>query len=124
MKIYSHAHSITDELETVCGLLSPPRSPRLLSPPRLGESAPPPPPKRSRHHSEMSNPEMALFLEKEHLKDAEDSDYQLMEGLIQRRLQRSDSNDRLHNNAFFLTTSHDLERNQVQIILYCYNILI
>lgn len=56
--------SITDELETLCGLLSPPRSPRLLSPPRIGESSS----SRCRHHSEMSNPEMALYLEKEHLK--------------------------------------------------------
>nr|XP_014292593.1 uncharacterized protein LOC106691364 [Halyomorpha halys] len=37
----------------------------------------------------MSNPEMARFLEKEHLRDAEDSDYQLMEDLIQRRLKSS-----------------------------------
>ncbi|XP_075216680.1 transient receptor potential cation channel, subfamily M isoform X1 [Lycorma delicatula] len=96
---------ITDELETVCGLLSPPRSPSLLSPPRPEGSSAAGPSRRSRHHSEMSNPEMALYLEKEHLKDAEESDYQLMEGLIQRRMQRSDSNDKFHNNAFFLTAS-------------------
>lgn len=59
--------SITDELETLCGLLSPPRSPRLLSPPRIGDSSSSSA-LRSRHHSEMSNPEMALYLEKEHLK--------------------------------------------------------
>uniref|UniRef100_A0A1B6CRP1 Ion transport domain-containing protein n=2 Tax=Clastoptera arizonana TaxID=38151 RepID=A0A1B6CRP1_9HEMI len=111
MTMHTEYTSITDELETVCGLLSPPRSPRLLSPPRLGEG--PSAPKRSRHHSEMSNPEMALFLEKEHLRDAEDSDYQLMEGLIQRRLNRSDSDDKFTNNAFFLTADiHDMERSQ------------
>lgn len=105
-------------METVCGLLSPPRSPRLLSPPRLGEGASTAP-KRSRHHSEMSNPEMALFLEKEHLRDAEDSDYQLMEGLIHRRLNRSDSDDKFHNNAFFLTADpHDMDRCQVGIDIF------
>lgn len=33
----------------------------------------------------MSNPEMALVLEKEHLRSAEESDYMVMENLIQRR---------------------------------------
>lgn len=65
--------SITDELETVCGLLSPPRSPRLLSPPVPGEMPPPSSLsggatarsfRRCRHASEMSNPEMAVYLEK------------------------------------------------------------
>ncbi|KAL1129660.1 hypothetical protein AAG570_012605 [Ranatra chinensis] len=59
----------------------------------------------------MSNPEMALFIEKEHLRDAEDNDYQLMEGLIQRRLKPSDS-DKFQNNAFFLTTTPEMERYQ------------
>lgn len=40
---------------------------------------------RKRHLSEMSNPEMALVLEKEHLRSAEESDYMVMENLIQRR---------------------------------------
>lgn len=30
----------------------------------------------------MSNPEIARYLEKEHLRDAEENDYHLMEGLI------------------------------------------
>ncbi|XP_027836600.2 transient receptor potential cation channel trpm [Aphis gossypii] len=37
---------------------------------------------RTRHASEMSNPEIARYLEKEHLRDAEENDYHLMEGLI------------------------------------------
>lgn len=37
---------------------------------------------RSRHASEMSNPEIARYLEMEHLKNAEENDYRLMEGLI------------------------------------------
>lgn len=67
--------SITDELETVCGLLSPSRTEHLS----LSDA------QRVRHASEMSNPEMAMFLEKETLRDAEESDYQLMSDLIQHR---------------------------------------
>lgn len=40
---------------------------------------------RRRNASEMSNPEMALVMEKEHLRNAEESDYMVMENLIQRR---------------------------------------
>lgn len=49
---------------------------------------------RTRHASEMSNPEIARYLEKEHLRDAEENDYHLMEGLIkQHRQQRSNTID-------------------------------
>ncbi|CAH1392573.1 unnamed protein product [Nezara viridula] len=90
MAMHTEYTSITDELETVCGLLSPPKSPSLLTPALHADIQPSPSgTRRSRHHSEMSNPEMARFLEKEHLRDAEDSDYQLMEDLIQRRLKSS-----------------------------------
>lgn len=41
----------------------------------------------------MSNPEIALFIEKEHLKDAEESDYMLMENLIQRRYDDDDDDE-------------------------------
>uniref|UniRef100_A0A1Y1MC38 Transient receptor potential cation channel trpm n=2 Tax=Photinus pyralis TaxID=7054 RepID=A0A1Y1MC38_PHOPY len=84
MAMHTEYTSITDELETVCGLLSPPRTPNLLSPPRPGQNATALPSRR-RHTSEMSNPEIALHIEKEHLRDAEESDYMLMENLIQRR---------------------------------------
>lgn len=46
-------------------------------------------PGRSRHASEMSNPEIARYLEKEHLKDAEENDYHLMEGLIKQHRQQA-----------------------------------
>ncbi|KAH0811547.1 hypothetical protein GEV33_011244 [Tenebrio molitor] len=106
MHMHTEYTSITDELESVCGLLSPPRSPGLLSPPRPEQS---PPSKlsrsslenhcfitargvgveasgqRKRAQSEMSNPEMAINLEKEHLRSAEECDYMVMENLIQRR---------------------------------------
>ncbi|XP_028167972.1 transient receptor potential cation channel trpm-like isoform X8 [Ostrinia furnacalis] len=78
--------SITDELETVYGLFSPPHTPRtpitsrLLSPARATS-----PSVRRRHASEMSNPEFALFMEKEHLRGAEEDDYIIMQNLIQRR---------------------------------------
>ncbi|XP_045452338.1 transient receptor potential cation channel trpm [Melitaea cinxia] len=80
--------SITDELETAYGLFSPPHTPRtpiasrLLSPGRASS-----PSVRRRHASEMSNPEFALFMEKEHLRGAEEDDYIIMENLIQRRLE-------------------------------------
>jgi len=108
--------SITDELETVCGLYSPPRTPSLLSPPRSDQPAAAP--RRSRHQSEMSNPEMALFLEKEHLRDAEDSDYQLMHDLIQRRLHGEEEgiDDRFLNNAFFLTVSDETSEHRRYVI--------
>ncbi|XP_034245088.1 transient receptor potential cation channel trpm [Thrips palmi] len=100
--------SITDELETVCGLLSPSRTEHLS----LGEAA-----QRVRHASEMSNPEMAMFLEKETLRDAEESDYQLMSDLIQHRYNPNDhtsqlDRERFGNNAFFLTVTDEtaLER--------------
>ncbi|KAK4884574.1 hypothetical protein RN001_000845 [Aquatica leii] len=90
MAMHTEYTSITDELETVCGLLSPPRTPNLLSPPRPGQNAAPVPSRR-RHASEMSNPEIALYIEKEHLRDAEESDYMLMENLIQRRYTEDDN---------------------------------
>lgn len=40
MHMHAEYASITDELETVCGLLSPPKSPGLLSPPRPEQSPP------------------------------------------------------------------------------------
>lgn len=40
---------------------------------------------RKRHLSEMSNPEIAINFEKEHLRSAEECDYMVMENLIQRR---------------------------------------
>lgn len=83
--MHSEYTSITDELESVCGLLSPPRTPRLLSPPRP-DALPGSSQLRNRHLSELSNPEMAKQMEKEMLRDAEENDYMLMEGVIQNRL--------------------------------------
>ncbi|XP_076268057.1 transient receptor potential cation channel, subfamily M isoform X2 [Rhynchophorus ferrugineus] len=92
MHMHTEYASITDELESVCGLLSPPKSPGLLSPPRPEQS---PPSVRKRNPSEMSNPEIAINFEKEHLRSAEECDYMVMENLIQRRYQQGleDSGD-------------------------------
>ncbi|XP_014296022.1 transient receptor potential cation channel trpm isoform X2 [Microplitis demolitor] len=73
--------SITDELESYCGLLSPPRTPPVS-----------PPPCRSKNSISM-NPEMAWQIENEHLRDAEECDYQQMEDLIHRRYLRSSDED-------------------------------
>lgn len=58
----------------------------------------------------MSNPEMALYLEKEHLRDAEESDYKLMQDLIEKRFYSSDGDrdERFENNAFFLTVADEV----------------
>ncbi|XP_033608000.1 transient receptor potential cation channel trpm isoform X2 [Cryptotermes secundus] len=102
LAMHSEYTSITDELETVCGLLSPPHTPRLLSPPRPGENLP----RRTRHTSEMSNPEMALFLEKEHLRDAEENDYQLMETLMHQHMGQHEE-DAAECSAFFLNVTNE-----------------
>ncbi|XP_045461697.1 transient receptor potential cation channel trpm isoform X10 [Harmonia axyridis] len=100
MHMHTEYTSITDELETVCGLLSPPRSPGLLSPPRPEQS---PPSQRRRNHSEMSNPEIAINLEKEHLRCAEESDYMVMENLIQRRYDEEDGSSSDQDEPFATT---------------------
>lgn len=53
----------------------------------------------------MSNPEIALFIEKEHLKDAEESDYMLMENLIQRRY--DDEAPSIEHNPALLSVVHE-----------------
>ena len=85
--------SITDELETYCGLLSPQRTPPVS-----------PPPGRLRN-TVISNPQMAWQIENEHLRDAEESDYQQMEDLIQRRYNLG-SDDENYGTAFYITTEN------------------
>lgn len=68
-------------------------------------------PPRRRHASEMSNPEMALYLEKEHLRDAEENDYMLMENLIKRQYEDGDDwtgdSLHLHPNPTLLSVVHE-----------------
>lgn len=54
----------------------------------------------------MSNPEIALFIEKEHLKDAEESDYMLMENLIQSRYD-DDDDEAITMTAKVTATEHN-----------------
>ncbi|KAG0710418.1 Transient receptor potential cation channel trpm [Chionoecetes opilio] len=75
--------SLADELETVCRL-SPPSSPRLHFQGR-GST-----PVRHRYLSESAG--IAITISSNPLRDAEEADYQLMEGLIQRRMHRDSEN--------------------------------
>lgn len=70
----------------------------------------------------MSNSEMAAFLEKETLRDAEESDYHLMKDLIQNRLHHEIPSDivRFDNNAFFMTVSEDDSRPMVRTVILTY----
>ncbi|CAH0550311.1 unnamed protein product [Brassicogethes aeneus] len=54
---------------------------------------------RKRNPSEMSNPEIAINFEKEHLRSAEESDYMVMENLIQRRYDEEEEDDMNHGQA-------------------------
>lgn len=75
--------SLADELETVCQL-SPPSSPR---PYYQGQGAPQ---IRRRFFSESTG--ISITISPNPLRDAEEADYQLMEGLIQRRMHRDSEN--------------------------------
>lgn len=66
---------------------------------------------RKRHLSEMSNPEMALVLEKEHLRSAEESDYMVMENLIQRRY--DDEEDQERNSSGLLSVVSEAREYRV-----------
>ncbi|XP_043280353.1 transient receptor potential cation channel trpm isoform X2 [Venturia canescens] len=92
--------SITDELESYCGLLSPPRTPPVSPTPCRG----------GRNVAELSDPEMAWHIENEHLRDAEKCDYQQMEDLIQRRYMQGDDsssgNDDPNAGQYFTASEH------------------
>ncbi|XP_047469379.1 transient receptor potential cation channel trpm-like isoform X1 [Penaeus chinensis] len=77
--------SLADELETACmARLSPPSSPNLHYPHRSD------PHLRRRHFSESAS--ISITICPNPLRDAEEADYQLMEGLIQRRMHRDSEN--------------------------------
>ncbi|XP_071516413.1 transient receptor potential cation channel trpm isoform X2 [Panulirus ornatus] len=77
--------SLADELETVCmSRLSPPSSPHLHYPSGVV-------PKLQRHHCPESAG-ISITISSNPLRDAEEADYQLMEGLIQRRMHRDSEN--------------------------------
>lgn len=52
----------------------------------------------------MSNPEIAINFEKEHLRSAEECDYMVMENLIQRRYEEEEENDPTNSDLLSVVT--------------------
>ncbi|XP_058838514.1 transient receptor potential cation channel trpm isoform X8 [Topomyia yanbarensis] len=71
LQIHAEYTSITDELESVCHMITSPTSSSREE--------------RPKNVNEMSNPEFAALIEKRHLKECEDSDYLMLEKLLQTR---------------------------------------
>ncbi|XP_055631073.1 transient receptor potential cation channel trpm isoform X5 [Toxorhynchites rutilus septentrionalis] len=84
LQIHAEYTSITDELESVCHMITSPTS-------SLREDRP-------KNVNEMSNPEFAALIEKKHLKECEDSDYMMLEKLLQTRCS-VDENDDIFDDA-------------------------
>ncbi|XP_059225544.1 transient receptor potential cation channel trpm isoform X4 [Stomoxys calcitrans] len=82
LKLHSEYTSITDELESVCHMIASP----TVSLPSHKTSL-------DRPKTEMSKAEAAALLEKQHLKECEESDYQMLEGLFQARASIDDTDD-------------------------------
>lgn len=77
LQIHNEYTSITDELESVCQMIvSPTQS--------MGGEKP---------VNELTNPEYAAFVEKQHLKECEDNDYVIMERLLQTRCSIDEEED-------------------------------
>lgn len=79
LQIHAEYTSITDELESM--IASPTNS-------LLDE-------KKPKNLNELSNTEIAAMIEKKHLKECEDDDYMIMEGLLQTRGSMDDSDENL-----------------------------
>uniref|UniRef100_A0A182N9J3 Transient receptor potential cation channel trpm n=1 Tax=Anopheles dirus TaxID=7168 RepID=A0A182N9J3_9DIPT len=79
LQIHTEYTSITDELESVCHMIASPTS-------SLRED-------RLKNVNELTNPEFAALIEKQHLKECEDSDYMMMEKLFQTRCSLEDSDE-------------------------------
>jgi transient receptor potential cation channel subfamily M protein 3 len=78
LQIHAEYTSITDELESM--IASPTSS--LLD-------------EKPKNINELSNPEFAALMEKQHLKECEDDDYAIMEGLLQTKASFDESDDNL-----------------------------
>ncbi|XP_053688721.1 transient receptor potential cation channel trpm isoform X2 [Sabethes cyaneus] len=79
LQIHAEYTSITDELESVCHMITSPTSSSREE--------------RAKNVNEMSNPEFAALIEKQHLKECEDSDYLMLEKLLQTRCSIDESDD-------------------------------
>ncbi|XP_062708443.1 transient receptor potential cation channel trpm isoform X7 [Aedes albopictus] len=100
LQIHNEYTSITDELESVCHMIASPTS-SLMGEYNDTQHVL----KQSIHKklivvderpknvSEMSNPEFAALIEKKHLKECEDSDYMMLEKLLQTRGSVDESDD-------------------------------
>ncbi|XP_067631887.1 transient receptor potential cation channel trpm isoform X2 [Eurosta solidaginis] len=84
MKLHSEYTSITDELESVCHLMA---SPTVSLPSKKASL--------DRPTGEMSKAEFAAMLEKQHLKECEENDYMMLEGLFQARASVDDTDNSL-----------------------------
>ncbi|KAH8299899.1 hypothetical protein KR044_007350, partial [Drosophila immigrans] len=74
LKLHSEYTSITDELESVCHLIASPTVSLQSNQASL-----------DRPKTEMSRAEAAALLEKKHLKECEENDYRILEGLFEAR---------------------------------------
>ncbi|XP_058459300.1 transient receptor potential cation channel trpm isoform X4 [Malaya genurostris] len=79
LQIHAEYTSITDELESVCHMITSPTSSSREE--------------RPKNVNEMSNPEFAALIEKRHLKECEDSDYLMLEKLLQTRCSIEESDE-------------------------------
>ncbi|XP_055536936.1 transient receptor potential cation channel trpm isoform X5 [Wyeomyia smithii] len=79
LQIHAEYTSITDELESVCHMITSPTTSSRDE--------------KTKNVNEMSNPEFAALIEKKHLKECEDSDYLMLEKLLQTRCSIDDSDE-------------------------------
>uniref|UniRef100_A0A1B0FR89 TRPM tetramerisation domain-containing protein n=1 Tax=Glossina morsitans morsitans TaxID=37546 RepID=A0A1B0FR89_GLOMM len=82
LKLHSEYTSITDELESVCHMIASPTVSLQSHKTSL-----------DRPKTDMSKAEFAALLEKQHLKECEENDYMMLEGLFQARTSIDDTDD-------------------------------
>lgn len=81
MQIHTEYTSITDELENIIDMIASPTTSMLDEKPK--------------NITELTNPEFAALIEKQHLKKCEDDDYKIMERLLEARCSMEDSDENL-----------------------------
>ncbi|XP_059613216.1 transient receptor potential cation channel trpm isoform X3 [Phlebotomus argentipes] len=82
LQIHTEYTSITDELESVCHMLASPTTSIHGF-------------ERPKNVNELSNPEFAAFIEKQHLKECEENDYVMLERLLVARGSLEDTDESL-----------------------------
>ncbi|XP_037946393.1 transient receptor potential cation channel trpm-like isoform X3 [Teleopsis dalmanni] len=81
LRLHTEYTSITDELESVCHMIASPTASLQSNKASL-----------DRPKTEMSKAEFAAMLEKQHLKECEENDYMMLEGLFQARASIDNTN--------------------------------